>query len=752
MQRGKHYRSYSILLISLLLLISSAGGRLCAAERLLGKADTTQLGTAQADSTAQAGASALADSAALADSTAVADSAAVADSTALLTGRELKRYEREKRAAARMAEKSRKLAIKDSIFNYRDSVIRHTPRVLTSNIFPKEVKYQRIFSWQTDTRFNNYKVVPIDSSFNQYYTENPLYKNDVGGVSLGVEGTASEYFNFFKREELPLFPFMKWNLPYTYTPSTMPFYNTKTPYTELAYWGTLFADRQKEETNIKFLHTQNLSPSLNISILYQRFGGAGMLQNEKSDDRTLALTFNYIGDRYLAQGGYIYNKVERKENGGISDLFMYKDTIVDVRTIPVYLSDASSIMKRSTFFLSHSLGVPLNFLRKRDSLDFGEGTMVWFGHYGEYTTYSRHYYDAISLSDTQARELYHNNFFINPTQSNETYKVESFDNRLFVRLQPWAPDAIVSQINAGIGYQMVGYLTFRPEFYISGNKYRHQNNPYLHFGASGLFRKYFKWDAIAKYNIGGYYSNDFELDANIRFSLYPIEEGVHLAGRLFVSSITSNPFFYSYFSNHYKWENDFAKETQTRVEAKLSIPRWKLEGFFGYAMLKDRVYMDQSAQPQQNGDAVNVVTAYVQKNFRLWRLHFNNRILFQNSSNQEILPLPKFAVNLRYFLEFDVVKNVMKAQLGADLTLHSKYYMPGYDPALGMFYNQREMEVGGRPYLDLFLNLQWKRACIFVKGGNIGQNSLSKEYFSAYRYTRPQTHLKFGLFWPFYIK
>ena len=30
--------------------------------------------------------------------------------------------------------------------------------------------------------------------------------------------------------------------------------------------------------------------------------------------------------------------------------------------------------------------------------------------------------------------------------------------------------------------------------------------------------------------------------------------------------------------------------------------------------------------------------------------------------------------------------------------------------------------------------------------------SYYKEYFSAYRYTRPQTHLKFGLFWPFYIK
>lgn len=741
MQRGRHYRIYSILLISLLLLISSAGERLCAAERLLHKADSTEIGTAQADSTAQA------------VSTAQADSSAQADSTRQLTGRELKRYEREKRAAAKMAEKERKLAIRDSIFNYRDSVIRHTPRVLTSNLFPKEVKYQRIFSWQTDTRFNNYRTVSIDSSFNQYYTENPLYKNDVGGVSLGVEGTASEYFNFFKREEMPLFPFMKWNLPYTYTPSTIPFYNTKTPYTELAYWGTLFADRQKEETNIKFLHTQNLSPSLNISILYQRFGGAGMLQNEKSDDRTLALTFNYIGDRYFANGGYIFNKVERKENGGISDLFMYRDTTVDVRTIPVYLKDASSIMKRSSFFISHSLGVPLNFLRKRDSLGFGEGTMAYFGHYGEYTTYSRHYYDVIGATETEAREqLYHNNFFINPTQSNETYKVESLDNRFFVKLQPWAQDAVVSQVNAGIGYQMVGYLTFRPEFYLSGNKYRHQNNTYLYFGASGLFRKYFKWDAVGKYNLSGYYQNDFEIDANVRFSLYPIKDGIHLSGHLHVSNLTSNPFYYSYFSNHYKWENDFAKETQTRVEAKLSIPHWNLEAFFGYAMLKDKVYMDELATPQQMGEATNILTAYVEKNFRLWKLHFNNRVLFQNSSDQVVVPLPKFALNLRYFLQFDVVKNVMTAQLGADLTWHSKYYMPGYAPASGMFYNQREMEVGGRPYLDLFLNIQWKRACIFVKGGNIGQNSLSKEYFSAYRYTRPQTHLKFGIFWPFYIK
>ena len=44
-------------------------------------------------------------------------------------------------------------------------------------------------------------------------------------------------------------------------PESMPFYNTKTPYTELGYTGTLLANRQKSEDNIHFLHTQNFTPT-----------------------------------------------------------------------------------------------------------------------------------------------------------------------------------------------------------------------------------------------------------------------------------------------------------------------------------------------------------------------------------------------------------------------------------------------------------------------------------------------------------
>ena len=89
-------------------------------------------------------------------------------------------------------------------------------------------------------------------------------------------------------------------------------------------------------------------------------------------------------------------------------------------------------------------------------------------------------------------------------------------------------------------------------------------------------------------------------------------------------------------------------------------------------------------------------------------LHLDNRVLFQTSSKQEVVPLPKVAVNLRYYLEFYAVKNILNVQIGADMTYNTKYYAQAFDPALGMFYNQERYKIGNNPYIDVFVNLQWK--------------------------------------------
>ena len=654
-------------------------------------------------------------------------------------------------ARPQLTKKEMKRAIRDSIWARKDSIIRATPRLLDTYLFKGDVTNQRMFVWNTDGYFNNPTVVNPDTTYNDYFHELPYLKEDAGAVYLGVAGSAMLPYNYFKREELDIFPFASPYLPYSYSVETMPFYNVKTPYTELGYWGTLFANKQKEETNIRFLHTQNFTPAFNFNILYKRYGGNGMLENKSTDNRTFAITGNYLGKRYIAQAGYIFNRVKRDENGGISDLSMVLDTIVDLRTVPVRLNDASSKYKKNTIFLTHSYGIPIRF-KKNDTTAVGEGTMAYIGHTGEFSTYTRSYDDNIAMTDTVAREFYNNKFFINPTATSDSVRVMNLENRLFIKLQPWAREAIVSGLEGGVGYQHLSYYKFSPEMLMSGNRNVKENNLYLYFGARGSVKQYFQWEGFGKYHLAGYNRNDFSIGGKIKVSFYPISQGIHITGKIDVSQQRPAFFYNNYYSNHYVWENDFDKTTNTSVQGKMTIPAYGMEAFFGYSLLNNNIYLDTLGNAVQNTESMSVMTAWLRKDFRLWKVHMENKILFQLSSKQEVVPLPKLALNLRYYLEFKLVKNVLSAQIGADATFNTDYYGQAYSPASGLFYNQRDEKIGGTPYIDVFVNLQWKRASIFVKWVNAGQDWPDSDYFSANRYVRPQTALKFGIFWPFYLR
>ena len=696
--------------------------------------------------------------------------AAAQDSAAIviLTPKEIKRLQR------------------DSVRAYRDSVIRNTPRILLTYVFDDSTRNQRMFLWNADTYFNKPVSIDPDTTFNDWFIETPDRKNDVGAASLGVSGSAMQYNNWFLRPQQQIFPFFDVYLPYSYTPETLPFYNTKTPYTELGYWGTLFANKKMEETNIRFLHTQNFTPSFNINFLYQRFGAAGMLEHEKTDNRTLALTGNYLGKRYMAQGGYIFNRIKRDENGGISDPTMVLDTLLDAKVIPITLKNANNTLKRNTLFLTHSYGIPFKFLQKKggmlpdslalaadslaasgnagkivaatgvkpDSLIFGEGTMAYIGHSIDASFYSKKYTDAIGLDDSLGRALYHNKFYINPTESADSMRVFKLENRFFINMQPWAKEALVSNVSAGIGHQYLSLYGFKQDYFLEGNSNTTQNNMYMYFGAGGKLKKYFSWEGLGVYNFAGYYQNDFSVDGKVTFSSYPktMKRGIHLTGKLHISQQRPNWFYNNAYTNHYVWENDFAKTTQTRIEARLDIPDWKMEAFFGYAMLKNNTYFDSLSVVRQNPEAMSILTAYLRKDFKLWKFHMDNKILFQVSSDEDVVPLPEVALDLRYYFQFELVKNVLTAQLGANATFTTEYYAPGYSPALGVFYNQKVEKIGETPYVDLFVNLQWKRASIFVKYVNAALGWPDNDYFSTFRYIRSQKALKFGIHWPFYVK
>ena len=877
--------------------------------------------------------SVVSDSLLLTDSLAAADSLTESDSTAadsvrVLTKRELKRMAKDSVRKVKDAYKDsvamvkQHMAdsihhIKDSIRSVKDSIRWSKPRVLETIFLPDSLYYDRIISWTTGTRVNEYRHADMDTTFNDWYTEYPFYKEDIDAVYLGTVGSAVQNVNFFKRREFDIFKAYAPYITYSHTPENMPFFNTKSPYTELAYWGTIFAFKDKEETNVRFMHTQNITPEWNLAVLFQGWKAAGILEKEATANNSLEITTNYLGKRYVMNAGFIHHNINREENGGIQDSYMVRDTTVDAKTIAVNLQNARNKLSRNTFFINHSYDIllesDLTRMRKvmdkdsvftatvdslikvrkeayersvdaavaavkakaeaearaadslaaladstaamqmdslgtaldsagisldsagvmidsagtvldsvvtadsllsapgtdslssvskyaspedsiaavradsiatavadsllrasimdtlrpptgdeiiaslADSLLFGQAgnsPRLTVGHIGEVSRFYRFYTDEIT--DEVGRNFYNNMFYINPTSSADSMRMFTVENKLFFKLQPWKRDAIVSEVSGGVGYQWNSIYAFRPDMFLTGNRNINQHNMYLYAGASGEYKKYLNWGATAQYSFLGYYQNDFNVDAHVGVSFYPFKdksEPITLNGRFSTSLKEPDWFSQHYYSNHYVWDNDFGKTSTTKVEASLDIPKWKMEAYFGYALVNNYLYNDTLGIARQNTGLINVMSAYLRKDFKIWWFHLDNQILFQYSSDESTLPLPMFTFHLRYYIEMEAVKNVLTVQLGADARMNTPYYAPAYNPALGTFQLQTRELIGYNPYIDIFLNLQWKRVNIFLKVINVGEGwPTGASSFSAYHYIRPTLGFKFGIHWPFYIE
>ena len=709
------------------------------------------------------------------DSTYLADSTATAirkfnEWYASLTTKEQKRYQKDLAVKAKMRRidslmqvKLKELEVKDSLRAIRDSIRESTPRILSTYAVPDSMHFKRIFTWTHDPYFNKLDIHELDTTYNHFFFDEPFYRKDVNVTYLGVIGSAVQTYDFMKRNSESGVSFYEPYEVYSYSPATLPMYNTKNPYTELSYHGTLFANKEKEEDNIRIFTTQNIFPSLNIALEYKRYGSGGMLLKENTINKTFVASANYLGERYVAHGGYIYNRIKRTENGGIVDNFWIRDTTVDTREINIHLLSAKNVVTKRTVFFDQSYRIPMRFLirdsvkrAKADSLD-ADGTTAFIGTSSEFSVYHKLYTDEIS--DENGRALYNNTFYLNPKTSFDSLRVMQFDNRAYVRLQPWSAEAVVSKIEGGIGDRVRSFYLFTPESYLVKPENTRWNSLYTYAGAEGQISKAVWWNGFGKLNLAGDEAGDFLVKGEAGFRFYPFRRARSSAVsfRAGIETSLQRPDYYAehFFSNHYRWENDFDKVSTTRLRASLDIPYWDLSLSAGYALISGQVYYDADAIARQSTHPLSVLSISAKKNFTLLDFfHFDHRGVFQVSSDEEVMPLPAAALNFRYYIQFPIVKNVLNFQFGANAWYTTKWYTPGYNPVAGTFYNQREEKYGNVPYIDLFINAQWKRACIFLKIENIGMGwpTDRRDYFSAHHYIRPAQSFKLGVHWPFYAQ
>lgn len=562
------------------------------------------------------------------------DSIYVADSTAAakarfqawynaLSRKEQKKYDAEQmlpilihRADSIREAKEEAKAIKDSIREY-------TPLILETFALTDSMQYKQVIHWTLDPDFQKMEVSRPDTTFNNHFHDYPFMKKDVNATWLGVAGSPLLYYNFFNRKSEEGVEFYDALESWSQSAGTIRHYNTKTPYTELSYTGTLLSEDSKTSDNLHLFTTQNFTPGLNFSLLYERFGGNGILNNEKTVNNNFAAQLNYLGKRYMGHLGYIRNVVRRGENGGIVDPAWVRDTIVDARDMATFLKNAESKTTKNTVYLDQQLRIPFTFINRikarrdstykfdADSLDRNI-TTAFLGHSSDFSVYTRSYTDALG-SDLE--RSFYDGFFKDELKSKDSLNVTRLENKVFIKLQPWASDAVVSKLNIGISDKL--------EIYFDSTMVRPlkhtENSIYAYAGIEGQIRNAVRWDAKGHFAFAGVKAGDFDVEANARLDFYPFRKArksPFSIGAHFETSLTGPNYYQEKLSlNHFSWENDFSKASVTKVQGFMSIPHWALNLEVGYALLANNLYYDNTGIVRQNETPMSIFTAALRKEF-----------------------------------------------------------------------------------------------------------------------------------------
>ena len=240
---------------------------------------------------------------------------------------------------------------------------------------------------------------------------------------------------------------------------------------------------------------------------------------------------------------------------------------------------------------------------------------------------------------------------------------------------------------------------------------------------------------------------------------------VQLAAKAYFHRIVPNYFLNNYHSKHLWWSQDLDSETRTHVEGifsyqktntllRLAIDEIQNYTYFGmnYALDDQLNRTGLTGGVFQESGNINVLTAQLTQNFQLGPLNWENVITYQNSSNTEVLPLPALNVFSNLFLKFKIAR-VLDVELGSCVTYFTKYEAPDYLPMLNQFAIQQNadsrVELGGYPFVDIYANMQLKRARFFVAMTHVNAGSGSKMQFLTPHYPMNNRTFRMGISWTF---
>ena len=163
--------------------------------------------------------------------------------------------------------------------------------------------------------------------------------------------------------------------------------------------------------------------------------------------------------------------------------------------------------------------------------------------------------------------------------------------------------------------------------------------------------------------------------------------------------------------------------------------------------LTNWVYAD-SLQVHQTPTSINLLQLKAQGDFRIWKIHLENKINWQPIFvGEEYFRVPQFMFKHTLYIQSYIFKRAMLAKAGVAFYYQTPYNANGYTPLTGKYYIQNEFATTVEPRIDAFVSFRIWQFRFFVRGENLLYFLNERNYFTAHRYPIHNFVVRFGISW-----
>ncbi len=283
--------------------------------------------------------------------------------------------------------------------------------------------------------------------------------------------------------------------------------------------------------------------------------------------------------------------------------------------------------------------------------------------------------------------------------------------------------------------------------------------------------KLLHYDAIAETWLTGSDAGQMKLDMNADLNFKLFGDTLTLSANGFLYRL--NPtFYYRHFHSRHAWwdNNNLSKIIHSRIQGILNYQKTRTTLRVEIDEIKNYTYFASSYNTvndnrvnhaivvKQNNGLIHLLTASISQDFTFGPINWENMIIYQNSSNKTVLPVPALNIYSNLYLRFKIA-HVLRCDFGADVRYFTKYYAPDYVPILGQYAiqtntdtngNDNRIEVGNYPVANVYANFHLKHTRFFIMLSHFNAGTGRKNYFFTPHYPLNQSILRFGLSWNFF--